>query len=114
MTTYLNYCPHEIKVQLSQSEETRVYPSLGSARAAEQSRHIGISGCIEIRQISYKEIIGLPEPQEGVKYIVSMVVAQINHISENPRDDLISPDTGATAIRGQNGQISIVTGFTVM
>ncbi len=114
MTTYFNYCPHTIKVKLSNSIETLSYPSLGNVRVLEDVKTIGVDGCVVIRKIHYKEIMGLPEPMEGVKYIVSIVVAQINSISQNPRKDLVSPDTGSTAIRDQNGQISFVTGFTVM
>lgn len=57
--------------------------------------------------IEYGEIEGLPEPVEGFIYIVSMLVAQ-----RAMRSDVVSPDSGPTAIRfteGPNrGQIEAV------
>ena len=52
--------------------------------------------------IEYGEISGLPEPSAGVIYITSLVVAQ-----RASRSDVVSPDSGPTAIR-ENGQIVAV------
>ena len=54
------------------------------------------------RPVLYGEVEGLPEPQPGVLYIVSMLVAQ-----RVMRADVVSPDSGPTAIR-ENGQIVAV------
>jgi hypothetical protein len=52
------------------------------------------------------DVDGLPNPQPGVLYIVSTMVAQAAK-----RHDVLSPDTGKTAIRDEKGQIIAVTQF---
>ena len=56
---------------------------------------------IPLRKSEFGETIGLPEPEVGVCYIVSMVVAQANP----DRHDLICPDTFKGAIRDADGKI---------
>ena len=58
---------------------------------------------------SYGPVEGLPEPQEGVFYIVSGLVLQ--HCAG--RADVVAPATGPTheAIRDEKGRIKAVTRF---
>ena len=53
--------------------------------------------------VLYGEISGLPEPSADVIYITSLVVAQ-----RASRSDVVSPDSGPTAIRNENGQVIAV------
>jgi hypothetical protein len=51
---------------------------------------------------------GLPEPQDGVIFVVSgMVLDALG----STRPDVVAPDTGADAIRNEKGHIVAVMGF---
>lgn len=47
--------------------------------------------------------VGVPEPEDGVVYIVSMLVGS----RVSGRNDIVGPDSGPTAIR-ENGQVKAV------
>lgn len=57
---------------------------------------------------SFGQVEGLPDPQEGVAYLVSGLVLQALEAQGILRGDVFAPDTGPTAIR-ENGQIKAVT-----
>lgn len=61
-------------------------------------------------RVEYGDIQGIPEPQEGVFYIVNMLI-----LERSDRADLIAPDTGPSAIRfadgPQKGNVRAVTRF---
>jgi len=60
-----------------------------------------------VAQVSFGEISNLPEPEEGVIFIVSAIVAQAAG-----RTDVVSPATGhPDAKRNEKGQILSVPGF---
>jgi hypothetical protein len=63
---------------------------------------------IPVYKTTYEEPVGVPEPKEGVIYIVSSLVKQ----QLPDRDDVVAPDTGPSAIR-ENGQVVAVTRFQV-
>ena len=123
----INLTPHEVVVEADGVRCT--FPSEGNARVAvTQSPHgsVCVDQCFTIqggdgRSMAniplfsnlYGAIEGLPEPQPNVLYIVSLMV--INALrAESPdgliRGDVISPDSGPTAIR-ENGKIIAVRGF---
>lgn len=56
---------------------------------------------------SLGDTIGLPQETEDTVFLVSSFVLQAN----KDRKDLLSPDTGPTAIRDDRGQIVAVTRF---
>lgn len=68
--------------------------------------YFAISGSNEI--LYNGEIQGLPDPQDGVYYLVNMLVG--TRAALEGRTDLIGPDTGPTAIR-ENGQVKTVVQF---
>lgn len=103
----INLTPHTIKVVNDANEVIREYPASGMvARAATIAETVGNIDGIPVKHIAFGEVQGLPDPQDGVVYLVSMVVAQAVK-----RPDVIAPDTGPTAYR-ENGQIVGVRGFT--
>lgn len=61
-------------------------------------------------RVEYGDIQGIPDPQEGVFYIVNMLI-----LERSDRTDLIAPDTGPSAIRftdgPQKGNVRAVTRF---
>jgi len=50
------------------------------------------------------DIEGLPNPEEGVFFLVSAMV-----FGASDRQDLLAPDTGKTCIRDDQGRIQAVT-----
>jgi hypothetical protein len=50
------------------------------------------------------DVEGLPEPEDGVIYITSSLVA--GKLPSRP--DVLAPDTGPTAVRDENGHIVAV------
>ncbi|MFA5166875.1 MAG: hypothetical protein WC449_06320 [Candidatus Paceibacterota bacterium] len=59
---------------------------------------------------AYGKVVGLPDEQEGVWYIVSSMVVE----ASKGRYDLLVPATGhRTAVRDANGQVYSVPGFVL-
>ncbi len=56
-----------------------------------------------VRRVEYGAITGLPDPQPGMVYIVSTVVAQAAK-----RPDVLYPDTGSDCERDERGQVRAV------
>ncbi len=103
---FANYTPHKVNIVTNDGREYE-YASEGVARIDEIgyeviANHAGV----EIRQTQYGDVIGLPDAQLGVRYIVSsMVRDRLPH-----RRDLVSPDSGKTCLR-ENGNIKATRGF---
>lgn len=106
----INLTPHDVVVRLETGEEHTFPVSGETTRVQTHAETVGDVGGIEIVSQTYGEIEGLPEPQEGVLYLVSLVVRQA--AQEQGRLDVISPDTSpAGAIRNESGQIVAVKRF---
>lgn len=75
--TLKNYTPHHLRF-LHDGHVTNL-PSLGTARCQERATKTGSwdsAGHIPRMRVSYGEVSGLPEPQNGVVYLVSQLVVQ--------------------------------------
>lgn len=70
---------------------------------------LDLDGPVPVVVNSFGQVEGLPDPQEGVAYLVSGLVLQALEAQGILRGDVFAPDTGPTAIRGENGQIKAVT-----
>lgn len=110
---YINLTPHTINTQVTLQDGTieyRAFPPSGNvARCKVGQEEVGVFGNIPIVRSTYGVVEGLPEPEPeaGHIYIVSTVVAQ-----QCPdRADVVSPDTGPTAIRNDKGQVTAVIRF---
>lgn len=109
-----NYCPHPLTLRVQQPPIDVTLLSEGNARvsqeAGELQQEIWLVNDHCLFPIygpsTYGSITGLPDPQAGQYYIVSMMVAQ----ALPDRADLLVPGTGPAdeAIR-DNGQIVAVT-----
>lgn len=66
----VNLTPHEITLCGTK------YPSAGEARVAVTERQVGELNGIPIVQEVYGDVTGLPEPVDGVVYVVSLLVLQ--------------------------------------
>ena len=71
-----------------------------------QQRIIGKVAGIPIAETQFESIENLPDPEEGVYYIVSRISMDFIPFS---REDVFCVDTGPTAIRDDNGQVVAVT-----
>lgn len=96
-----NYTPHTIHMN-----EGTSYESEGVARVSATFTDFNENG---ICSQKFGEVENLPEPEEGVIYIVSsMVLSAI----KDKRSDVVAPATGHPhCIRDENGRIKSVPGF---
>lgn len=98
----INLTPHAITIEGYGTIE----PSGQVARVSTVRAEAPAVAGIRVTRQSAGDIEGLPEPQEGVIYLVSgMVLAATN------RADVYAPDTGADAIRNEKGHIVAVRGL---
>ncbi|MCX7740609.1 MAG: hypothetical protein N2047_06250 [Meiothermus sp.] len=104
----VNLTPHTINLN-----DTALAPSGQTARVKVDQVQVGtldLQGqAIPVVANTYGQVEGLPEPQLGVGYVVSGLVLQALEAQGIYRGDVFAPDTGPTAIRGENGQIKAVT-----
>ena len=77
-----------------------------SCRVETKQRIIGKVAGVPIAETHFEQIANLPDPEEGVYYIVSRVVMDFVPFD---REDVFCVDTGTTAIRDENGQVVAVT-----
>lgn len=104
----INLTPHVINFYDLDGNLIESIPSSGVARVASKP------GTLEDRGLpvpvaaptEYGAVEGLPDPQDGVVYIVSTLVAQAVK-----RPDVLSPGTGPSdgAIRDEQGRVAGVT-----
>ena len=103
--TVVNLTLHNIVVETADGR-TEFAPSGQVARVASVPSRVGTVAGIPVNRPIFGPVVGLPEPQPDVTFIVSSQVA----IRVPERDDVVAPDTGPTAIR-KNGQVVAVRGF---
>lgn len=108
MTTILNYTPHTITIQNAEGETTS-FVSSGVARVAAVETPADTVEDFPVVEQTFGEILGLPEPAEETVYVVSAIV--LAAAKQKGLKCCISPNTGPTAIRNENGQITAVRGF---
>ena len=109
--SFVNLTPHSIWVTIHPDfldDRGIEYPASGQvARMAVNRAEGPLCGPHRMVQQSFGAVEGLPDPVDGVVYIVSgMVLSEL----AGSRPDVVSPDTGPDAIR-ENGQIKAVRGF---
>ena len=97
--TFVNCTPHAIMLN-----DGRVFePSGVIARVSSSFTNFADDIC----KVVYGDLIGVPAPKEGVKYIVSAMV-----LAASDRADLVAPATGhKDCIRDDAGHIVSVPGF---
>lgn len=112
----VNLTPHQIVIDIDGNRVT--IPSTGNCRVAvKQTKEEPLSfhvlngegkeeyTCPIFKNI-FGEVEGLPAPEAGIVYIVSLIV--LNALGY--RADVVAPDTGPSAIR-ESGQIVAVKQF---
>ena len=105
MALVYNYTPHDVNVYHN-TGNVEVFESRGLARCTQEEEYVGYIEpegplCIPttIVRMQYGKVEGLPEPQDGVFYIVSSLVAQA---CKGKRSDLLVP---ADPVRDESGRI---------
>jgi hypothetical protein len=107
-TKFVNLTPHEIVIVGEDGKEKLVIPPSGKVARVEVRQEIveEISGIPVVRTLPVW--VHIPEPQEGVVYIVSSMVAQLLPY----RGDVIAPDTSPSGVvRDEQGRIIGVKRF---
>ncbi len=97
-----NLTPHKIVMVNKNSEVTREYESEGIARATQSNIQVGEIDGVPLMETSFGETIDLPEYQDGVYLIVSIITANAAKANGRRVDDLlITTDT----VRDETGRI---------
>lgn len=98
---FINLTPHVIALN-----DGRQFPPSGDV-ARVSSSYTAFAG--DIAQVKFGDVVGLPDSEDGVTYIVSALVAQAaNRINRN---DVVSPATGHPDCVRKDGQVVSVPGF---
>lgn len=97
-----NLTPHSVTIVLPNGESTTLPPEGTVPRRETITQNVGeINGIPVVRNV-LGPVIGLPEPEEGIMYIVPFLVAS----ALPERDDLLAPDTTpASVVRDEQGRI---------
>jgi len=107
MTNFVNLTPHAIIVRLNDGSDVTFPPSGKVARVDELPTQIvgDLDGIPILSRTVFGQVIDLPEPTEGVGYIVSGLVAGVVY-----RSDVFAPATGPKdgPIRNDKGHIVAV------
>ena len=110
MAKLVNLTPHDIVVRKADGD-LMVPPSGLVARVTTSQEVVGDIDGVPIVRTIFGEVQGLPDPELDTVYIVSSLVLGA---LKGSRSDVVSPDTGPTAIRNEAGQIVAVTRFQVL
>jgi hypothetical protein len=103
---FKNMTPHNVVVRRN-NEEFHFEPCGVVPRVATVATPDGYLDGFPVNKVSFGEVENLPEPEDNVVLIVSAMVRQaVPH-----RRDVVSPDTGPSAIRNEKGHILAVRGF---
>lgn len=106
MTTFVNLTPHVVHIQPEGKPGFSVAPHGILARCTERTVKVGDADGVPLVIKEYGEVTDLPEPQEGVLYIVSMLV----RLARPERNDIASP---GDLIRDTDGKIVGCKNLTV-
>lgn len=103
----VNLTPHTFVLLTSEGERVEIPPSGTVCRAEEIVKvigHIDVNGVgrIPIRRVEYGAPVGLPDPEPGVGYLVSVIAAQaIRRHCPHRTDVFVSSDP----VRDETGRI---------
>lgn len=118
MSTVLkNLTPHDITFSgISDGQPKMVtIPASGDVcrvKTETHQRHM-IDGIIPVQRQEYRRLDDLPNPKEGIIFVVSGLVLHAMKLQGIRRDDVIAPATGPrdNALKDQNGRVLAVTVF---
>lgn len=97
----INLTPHAVNLVLADGT-TRTFESQGVARATQTVVEAGAVEGYRLVRTSFGEPVDLPDPQEGVFYIVSAILVSAARQSGRTVRDLLLP---ADTVRDDQGRI---------
>lgn len=107
MTKLINLTPHPIVLMDANDQVVETIASTGIARAKQENTSIGSVNGFPLSEVRFGEPEGMPEPKEGVMYVVSQITA--NALKAQGRtDDILIVDQ---AVRDDKGRIVGCRGF---
>ena len=89
MATVKNLTPHTINICAEDGTIVKSYESEGIARAKQTAEHIGEIDGVELVSMKFGEPEDLPEFEEGVYYVVSIITANAAKAVGRRVDDLL-------------------------
>ena len=99
---FVNLLGHDITI----SGHGTLPKSENPCKVETKQRIIGKVAGIPIAETHFEKIVNLPDPEDGVYYIVSRVTMDFVPFD---REDVFCVDTGPSAVRDENGQVVAVT-----
>ena len=102
----INLTPHIVNMVDVKGEEIAKFPSEGEARCTQTTNKVGEINSIPLTETSFGSVTGLPNEQEGIKYIVSRLVMQ----ACQERKDLLVPNE---IVRDEEGKIVGCKSFAI-
>ena len=108
-SSFVNCTPHHLTIEgIGEIPPSGILPRVST----DYSHDIEING-VRVRQKFYGAVTGLPDPVEGITFIVSGIVRDAISVlpAHMRRPDVCAPDTGADAIRNEKGHIVAVRGL---
>lgn len=102
--TFINMTPHALTVHCADGT-IREFPSQGTARVSQRDVLSDVVDGIEVFETEMGDVVGLPDPVEGVFVIVSRVVAAA---ACGQRPDILVP---GPFLRDGEGRITGCRGF---
>ena len=115
---FTNLTPHEIVILDGQNNVIAKIPPSGTVARVESGEELisEING-IPVYRTTYGVVTGLPEPEPGTVYIVSIVVLSALKEKGIDRKDVVAPNTNPSkhgAVRDSAGKIVGVKSFIVL
>jgi len=115
---FTNLTPHEIVILDDQNNVIAKIPPSGTVARVETKEELvaEINGT-PVYRTTYGVVTGLPEPEPGTVYIVSIVVLSALKEKGIERKDVVAPNTNPSkhgAVRDSKGQIIGVRSFITL
>jgi hypothetical protein len=98
MNKLVNLTPHAVSLLCEDGSSLTLDPAGYAPRRVANRRELGVLNGLRVVSTTFGAVEGLPEPQPGVVFIVSALVAE----GSPEREDLASP---GEAIRDQQGRV---------
>ena len=115
----INLTPHPVTLTIDNGLSITFGVSSTVARVMDEESSIdyithtteGLTMKIPVERYNSTSISGLPEPSEGVTYIVSSQVARVAVSIGRTDEDLVCPRVDATSVRDEFNRVIAVKGF---
>ena len=104
----INLTPHSVSILKPDGTPLDLAPSGQVARVSTRVQDAGQLDGIPVVQQTFGDVAGLPDPQDGVAYLVSgLVLSAVKAAGGRP--DVFAPDTSPdSAVRDDGGRIVAV------